>query len=108
MEVAGRMCRQLILRFRLAIAAEDAFDIDQTDRDLSRDLEEPSAGADGHELDSKKELRETAQLSFLIAQGAGRHQLRRALKPDSRPEMPSGLTASKIFARSFTAGISLL
>ena len=36
------------LRCSLATASEDAFEIDHTDRDLSRDLEEPSAFADGH------------------------------------------------------------
>ena len=44
-------CRQNVtavdLRYRPAIASGDAFEIDQADRDLSRDLEGPSARADG-------------------------------------------------------------
>src|SRR5258705_9923739 len=45
-------CRQNVpavdLRYRHAIAAGDAFEIDQRDRDLSRYLEVPSGHADGH------------------------------------------------------------
>ena len=52
MEVAGRICGQLICDTSLQFAAGDAFEIDQTDRDLSRDLKVPSARADGHKLDS--------------------------------------------------------
>jgi hypothetical protein len=36
----------------LAGASGDAFEIDQIDRDLSRDLEVPSAEANGHYSDS--------------------------------------------------------
>ena len=32
----------------LRVAAGDAFETDQTDRDLSRDFQVPSAPADGH------------------------------------------------------------
>ena len=67
-------CRQNVpaadLRYRTAIAAGDAFDLDQADRDLSRDLEVPSALADGHYLDSNGNSID-ARGYRLIAPGSG-------------------------------------
>src|SRR3954468_15516631 len=62
----------------------DAFEIDQTDRDLSRFWCLPSAGADGHKLNSNRNSVDRSP-PFTVAPGSGASVvLRRALKPGSR------------------------
>ena len=87
------------LRFLPAIAGGDAFEIDQADRDLSRDFEVPSARADGDELDSNGNSM-TREAIGDSARERGVDQLRRALEPGSRSVNAAGLTASKILAQT--------
>ncbi len=80
-----------------ANANEDAFEIDQTDRDLARVLLVPPAHADGYKLNSNGNSVDRGY--HLGARERGVGQLRRALKPGSRCVNAVRLTASKIFAQ---------
>ena len=81
----------------LPLRSGDASEFDQTDRDLARALVVPSADAEGYIFDSNRNsVNRAAALSSDRERGVS--QLRRALKPGSRPVNAVRLTASKIFA----------
>jgi len=107
MEVAGRMCRQLIcgagLRLQTATRLKSIKQIEiycviwkyHLPTQMATNLIQ--MGTPWH-----------ARLSFDSARERGVGQLRRALEPGSRSVNAVWLTASKILAQPFTAGKSLL